>query len=71
MSLFDIAAILVGLSALFRLLTHRYLKLPYTIGMMLIALVASGAVIQAHAIFSWSVVGEFLASGRLSCPSEA
>ncbi|MGD2083653.1 MAG: sodium:proton antiporter [Chromatiales bacterium] len=41
MTLFDILAILVSLSAVFAWLNHRFLKLPTTIGVMLIALLMS------------------------------
>ncbi len=41
MSLFDILAILVTLSALFSYVNHRYLQLPTSIGLMLIALLMS------------------------------
>ena len=45
MHVFDVAAILIGLSAVFGYLNHRYLRLPHTIGLVLIALTASLAVI--------------------------
>ncbi len=45
MSVFTIAAILVGLSALFGYLNHRILRLPHTIGLVVIALAASLSVI--------------------------
>jgi len=41
MSLFSIGAVLVGLSALFGYLNYRFLKLPHTIGLVVIALAAS------------------------------
>ncbi|MEO6875849.1 MAG: sodium:proton antiporter [Opitutaceae bacterium] len=41
MSAFQIMAALITLTALFSYLNHRYLKLPSTIGVMLIALIAS------------------------------
>ena len=41
MSLFELIAFLLTLSALFSYLNHRYLKLPTTIGLMLIALLFS------------------------------
>jgi monovalent cation:H+ antiporter, CPA1 family len=41
MSLFDILAVLITLSALFSYLNHRYLGLPSAIGLMLIALLMS------------------------------
>ena len=45
MSIFTISAILIGLSALFGWLNHRYLRLPHTIGLVVIALVASLSII--------------------------
>lgn len=45
MSIFTISAILIGLSALFGWLNHRYLHLPHTIGLVVIALVASLSII--------------------------
>lgn len=45
MSIFSIAAILVGLSALFGYVNHRLLHLPHTIGLVLIALTASLVII--------------------------
>jgi len=41
MRLFDILAVLIGLSAVFSWLNHRYLRLPTAIGLMLIALILS------------------------------
>ena len=57
MSIFDIAAILIGLVALFGFLNHRYLKLPHTIGLMLIALAAASAVIMIDAVVPGSHMG--------------
>ena len=45
MSIFSIGAILVGLSALFGYINHRLLHLPHTIGLVMIALVASLSII--------------------------
>ena len=45
MRLFDIIAILIGLSAIFSWLNHRFLRLPTAIGLMLIALVMSLAML--------------------------
>ncbi|MDA2933117.1 sodium:proton antiporter [Acidobacteria bacterium AH-259-D05] len=47
MSLFDILAVLITLSALFSYLNFRYFGLPTTIGLMLIALLMSLALILA------------------------
>ena len=45
MSLFQILAILITLSALFSYVNHRYLRLPTTIGLMVIALTMSLALL--------------------------
>ncbi len=45
MTIFDIIAVLLGLSAVFGFLNHRFLHLPHTIGLVIIALVSSGAVV--------------------------
>ena len=45
MSIFTIGAILVGLSALFGYINHRFLHLPHTIGLVVIALAASLSII--------------------------
>ncbi|MFC1535443.1 sodium:proton antiporter, partial [Thermodesulfobacteriota bacterium] len=41
MDLFNILAILITLTALFSYINHRYIGLPITIGVMLIALLMS------------------------------
>ena len=45
MTLLDIIALLIGLSALGGYLNHRILKLPHTIGLVVIALFASGVIL--------------------------
>ena len=50
MSLFEIGAILIGLSALFGYINHRYLRAPHTIGLVLIALVASLAMLLVESL---------------------
>jgi CPA1 family monovalent cation:H+ antiporter len=45
MGLFDIIAILITLSAVFSWINHRYLKMPTAIGLMLIALLVSLALL--------------------------
>lgn len=45
MTIFDIVAVLLGLSAVFGFLNHRFLHLPHTIGLVIIALVSSGGVV--------------------------
>jgi CPA1 family monovalent cation:H+ antiporter len=44
-TLFDLAAILLTLAAVFGYLNHRWLRLPHTIGLVVIALLASIAVL--------------------------
>ena len=41
MTVFEISAFLIGLSALFGFLNHRFLRIPHTIGLVLMALAAS------------------------------
>ncbi len=48
MSIFEIFAVLISFTAVFSFLNHRYLGLPTTIGVMLIALVFSLALIGLH-----------------------
>lgn len=45
MSFFDIAGILVGLAALFALINHKLLKLPTTVGLMLLAMLHAVALL--------------------------
>lgn len=58
LSLFDIAAILLGLSAVFGYLNHKYLRLPHTIGLVVIALAASMAIVIYDALVETSQVAE-------------
>jgi len=51
MTLFEIGALLLGLSATFGFLNHKFLKLPHTIGLVIIALLASGVLILADLAF--------------------
>ncbi|MEQ8639688.1 MAG: sodium:proton antiporter [Alphaproteobacteria bacterium] len=51
MSLFDIAAIVVGLSAIFALINHRWFRLPATVGLFGIALGASLVVLLADLVW--------------------
>lgn len=48
MTLLQVLAILIALTATFAWLNHRYLGLPTTIGVMLVALVASLALVLTH-----------------------
>ena len=47
MTLFEIGAMLLGLSAVFGFINHYWIRLPHTIGLVLMALAASGFVILA------------------------
>ena len=51
LSLFEIAALLLALSALFGWFNHTVLKLPHTIGLLVMALVASIALLGLEAMF--------------------
>ena len=50
MSIFEVAAVLIGISALFGYLNHRFPRLPHTIGLVLIARAASLTIILVEAI---------------------
>jgi len=58
MSIFEIAAILVGLSALFGYLNHKFLRLPHTIGLVVIALVASLSIVTLELVWPETNVSE-------------
>ena len=60
MSIFEIGAFLIGLSAVFGYLNHRYLRLPHTIGLVMIALAASLAVILIEVLSPASQVMEII-----------
>lgn len=45
MSIFEIGAFLIGLSAFFGYMNHRFLRLPHTVGLVVMALAASLALI--------------------------
>ena len=51
MTILDILAVLLGLSALFGYLNHRFIALPHTIGLMVIALVASCGVLALDMVW--------------------
>ncbi|MEM9110556.1 MAG: sodium:proton antiporter [Planctomycetota bacterium] len=51
MSFFDIAGILVGLAALFALINHKLLKLPATVGLMLLALLHAVALLAIGQVY--------------------
>ena len=50
MNLFELGALLVGLSALFGYINYRYLGVPHTIGLVLIALIASLALLLVETV---------------------
>ena len=58
MSIFSIGAILVGLSALFGFINHRFLHLPHTIGLVVIALLASLSIIRLNLILPSAQIGQ-------------
>jgi CPA1 family monovalent cation:H+ antiporter len=60
MSIFEIAAALIGLSALFGYLNHKFLKLPHTIGLVVIALAASLVVVLIELIWPETDVSEIV-----------
>ena len=60
MSIFEIGAFLIGLSALFGYLNHRYLRLPHTIGLVMIALAASLVIILVEILSPASPVMEII-----------
>lgn len=51
-------ALVIGLASVFALLNDRLLRLPMTIGILLLSLLASGALLLAEAVFPWSAVGQ-------------
>jgi len=53
-SLLDIVAALLGLSAFFGYLNHRFLRLPPTIGLVIMALVASLVLLGIDLIVPWA-----------------
>src|SRR5664280_374594 len=53
MTVFQIIALLITLTAMFSYLNYRYFKLPATIGVMLIALLVSAGLIGAGHFAPW------------------
>ena len=51
MSVFEIGAFLIGLAALFGYINYRFLRVPHTIGLVLIALAASSVLLLVEAVF--------------------
>ena len=64
MSIFEIGAFLIGLSAAFGYLNYRYLRLPHTIGLVVIALATSLVIILIEVLYPASSVMEIV-SGLL------
>lgn len=58
MTLLDIIALLFLFSALFGYINHRFLRLPHTIGLVIIALIASLALIAAGELFPALTIDE-------------
>ena len=58
MTLLDIIALLLTLSALFGYANHRWLKLPHTIGLVVIGLVASATIVLADFLFTGLSMGD-------------
>lgn len=57
-SIFDIIAILLGLTALFGWLNHRYIRLPMTVGMVVFGLVAALLILAADALIPGITIGD-------------
>lgn len=57
MSFFDIAGILVGLAALFALINHKLLKLPTTVGLMLLAMLHAVALLAIGQVYPGVLTG--------------
>ena len=62
MSIFSIGAILVGLSALFGYINHRFFHLPHTIGLVVFALLASLSIIGLDLITPSVQIGQRVSS---------
>lgn len=62
MTLLDIIAILLGLAALFGFANHRFLHLPHTIGLVVIALFASGMIVLSDRLAPQLDIGETVRS---------
>lgn len=51
MSFFDIAGILVGLAAMFAFVNHKFLKLPTTVGLMLLAIIHAAGLLAIGQVY--------------------
>ena len=60
MTVFEISAFLIGLSALFGYLNHQFLRVPHTIGLVLMALAASVTVILIDLVVPDAHVGRLI-----------
>jgi Na+:H+ antiporter len=58
MTLLDIIALLLTLSALFGYANHKWLKLPHTIGLVVIGLAASATIVLADFMFTGLSIGD-------------
>ncbi|MEO6245718.1 MAG: sodium:proton antiporter [Opitutaceae bacterium] len=65
MTIFQIIAILISLTAIFSYLNHRFFKLPATIGVMLIALLVSLGLIGAGHFAPWIREGAVQLQGQI------
>lgn len=65
MSFFDIAGILVGLAALFALINHKLLKLPTTVGLMLLAMLHAAALLAIGQVYPGVLDGAELLIGSI------
>ncbi len=63
MSVFEVAAVLVGISALFGYVNHRFLRLPHTIGLVLIALAASLVIVLVEVLVPSVQISDRIAAG--------
>ncbi|MEM7425200.1 MAG: sodium:proton antiporter [Pseudomonadota bacterium] len=66
LSIFDIMAVLLTLSAIFGYINHRFLRLPHTIGLVVIALAASAAIIIYDLLVPSSEIAEIVTAGLKS-----
>ncbi len=58
MTLLDIIALLLTLSALFGFANHKWLKLPHTIGLVVMALAASASIVLVDLMFTDLMIGD-------------
>ncbi|MEZ5909539.1 MAG: sodium:proton antiporter [Hyphomicrobiaceae bacterium] len=58
MTILDIVAVLLVLSAIFGYLNHKVLRLPHTVGLVVMALLASGVIVITDAVAPGLGIGE-------------